>query len=48
VNEVLVAEGLATALVVGGNDRFHPPVEAAQERARAEGLGVWGDACDDR
>lgn len=48
VNEVLAAEGLATALVVGGNDRFHPPVAAAQERARDDGLGVWGDACADR
>jgi micrococcal nuclease len=48
VNERLAAEGLATALVVGGNDRFHPPVVAAQQQAREEGLGVWGDACERR
>jgi micrococcal nuclease len=48
VNEVLAAEGLATALAVGGNDRFHPPVAAAQERARDDGAGVWGEVCADR
>jgi micrococcal nuclease len=48
VNEVLAAEGFATAVLVGGNDRFHPPVVAAQERARDDGLGVWGEACADR
>jgi micrococcal nuclease len=48
VNEVLAAEGLATALVVGGNDRFHPSVATAQQRAREDGLGVWGEACDER
>jgi micrococcal nuclease len=48
VNELLAAEGLATALLVGDNDRFHPPVAAAQQRARADGLGLWGEACDDR
>lgn len=45
VNRVLAAEGLAEALLIAPNDRFHAPVLAAQRTARAEGLGRWGAAC---
>jgi micrococcal nuclease len=45
VNEVLVAEGLATALLVRPNDRFHADLLAAERHARAAQVGLWGEAC---
>ena len=44
VQEVLVAEGLATVLHVGRNDRGLTALEAAEAGARADGRGSWS-AC---
>ena len=45
LNEVLAAEGLATAVLFNDNDRFLPAVAAAASRAEEAGRGVHGDAC---
>jgi micrococcal nuclease len=45
VNELLAAEGYAVALLVPPNDRFLGVVQAAEDRARSAGVGVWGPAC---
>ena len=45
LNEVLAAEGLATAVLFNDNDRFLPAVEAAESRAQRSGRGLHGDAC---
>ena len=44
MQELLVAEGLATVLHVGRNDRGLSALEAVQETARADGRGSWS-AC---
>ncbi|MEJ8280869.1 thermonuclease family protein [Pseudonocardia spirodelae] len=41
VNAELAREGLGTAVLIGGNDRFHGDVVAAQEEARAAGRGLY-------
>lgn len=45
VNLALVTEGLAEAVLVGGNDRHIDRLRAAQGQARAAGLGIWGSGC---
>lgn len=44
VNVELVASGAATTLLISDNDRYWPELEAAEQAARAAGLGLWG-AC---
>ncbi|WP_456786209.1 thermonuclease family protein [Cellulomonas sp. P5_C5] len=44
VNASLARSGLAAAVVVGENDRFYDAVLAAQEEARAEGIGLFADS----
>ncbi|WFG45186.1 thermonuclease family protein [Pseudonocardia alni] len=41
VNAELAREGLGTAMVVGGNDRYLDEVTEAQEEARAAGRGLY-------
>ncbi len=41
VNAELAREGLGTAMVVGGDDRYLDEVAAAQEEARAAGRGLY-------
>lgn len=45
VNERLVEDGWAQAVVFHPNVRFHGPMAAAERRARASGVGVWGPDC---
>jgi micrococcal nuclease len=45
VNERLVEQGWAVAVLFAPNDRFHAPMAAAERRARAAGVGIWGAAC---
>jgi micrococcal nuclease len=45
VNEALVAAGAAEVFPGDGRARLLPALRAAQERARARGLGLWG-ACE--
>ncbi len=45
VNELLVEEGLAEAVLFPPNDRFHAPIVAAERRAAAAGSGLHGGAC---
>jgi micrococcal nuclease len=45
VNEVLAEEGYAEVLLIEPNDRFHPRIEAAVERAQRAGRGIWGEPC---
>ena len=45
VNEHLARAGLAEALLVAPNDRFHAEVVAAERAARDDALGIWGAAC---
>lgn len=42
VAEALVAEGLAWSNAVPPDDRHRPRIRDAEERARAEGVGLWG------
>jgi micrococcal nuclease len=44
VNEALVAQGAAEVFRGDGRARLLPALRAAQQRARASGLGLWG-AC---
>lgn len=41
-NETLVREGYAEVLAVSPNVRYEDRFLAAEEQARAEGLGIWG------
>jgi micrococcal nuclease len=41
VNVEVARQGLATALVIGSNDRFYPPVLEAQKEAIADGRGLY-------
>jgi micrococcal nuclease len=41
VNAEVARQGLATAVVIGSNDRFYPPVLEAQEEAIAQGRGLY-------
>lgn len=45
VTEILAAEGLAVAVLFRPNDRFHARVVAAEQRAKAAGIGLHGPAC---
>ncbi len=45
LNELLAAEGYAEAVLFPPNDRFYPRIEAAVDRARAAGRGIWGELC---
>lgn len=45
VNELLVEEGLAEAVLFPPNDRFHAPIVAAERRAVAAGVGLHSGAC---
>lgn len=42
VNETLVAEGLARAVMYPPNDRYEKQMRAAQARARSADRGLWG------
>jgi micrococcal nuclease len=44
VNELLVRKGYARTMTIAPNDRFAGRFAALQERARANGTGLWG-AC---
>jgi micrococcal nuclease len=41
VNAEIARQGLANTVVVDGNDRFYPPVEAARAEAAAAGRGLY-------
>jgi micrococcal nuclease len=41
VNAEMARAGLAVPMVIGENDRFHPPVLAAREEAAAQGRGLF-------
>ena len=41
VNAEVARQGFATAVVVGGNDRFYPPVAKASDEAAAAGRGLY-------
>lgn len=41
VNAEIARQGLGQALIVGDNDRFHPPVEQARDEAVAAGRGLF-------
>jgi micrococcal nuclease len=45
VNERLVADGWAVAVLFPPNERFHAVMVAAERRARAAGVGVWSLDC---
>lgn len=45
VNEVLVQEGLAVAVLFAPNDRFDAVMRAAEDRARTARMGIWGPMC---
>lgn len=45
VTEVLAEEGLAVAVLFGGNDRFHPTIVEAEQRAVEAGVGLHGPDC---
>ncbi len=45
VNELMVAEGLAVAVLYPPNDRFYDVMVDAERRARAAGAGVFGAIC---
>jgi micrococcal nuclease len=42
-NETLVREGYAEVLTIAPNTKYESRFEAAEEEARAEGLGIWGN-----
>jgi endonuclease YncB( thermonuclease family) len=46
-NEVLLAGGYATLMIVEPNDRYAACLEAAESTARDAGLGLWGVEQDD-
>jgi micrococcal nuclease len=41
VNAEIARQGLAEAVIVGGNDRFYQPVEEARDEAAAAGRGLY-------
>jgi micrococcal nuclease len=41
VNAEIARQGLAAAVIVGGNDRFYPPVAQARDEAMAAGRGLY-------
>jgi micrococcal nuclease len=41
VNAEVARQGFANAIIVDGNDRFYPPVEAARAEAAAGGRGLY-------
>ena len=41
VNAEMARAGLAMPIVIGENDRFHPPVLAARDEAATQGLGLF-------
>jgi micrococcal nuclease len=41
-NETLVSEGYAEALIIEPNDKYEDRLLAAEEEARAAGVGIWG------
>ena len=45
LNELLAEEGYAEAVLFPPNDRFHARIEAAVDRAREAGRGIWGEFC---
>lgn len=46
-NETLVREGYAEVLTVQPNVKYEDRFEAAEEEARAEGLGIWGSGSEE-
>ena len=45
VNELLVAQGFATASTYPPDVKYQEKLAAAQKQAQAEKLGLWGEAC---
>jgi endonuclease YncB( thermonuclease family) len=43
VNEEMVARGYAVLFVILPNGRYRDRISAAMEKARASGLGLWGE-----
>jgi micrococcal nuclease len=43
-NETLIERGYAEVLIIEPNDEYEDRFSAAEERARAAGLGIWGIA----
>jgi endonuclease YncB( thermonuclease family) len=41
----LVEDGLATVVVVAGDDRYAAPLRRLEGAARGAGVGVWGPGC---
>src|SRR5690606_2717687 len=42
INLELIEQGYAEAVRIGGNDRYWPELQAAQQRAATGSLGLWG------